>query len=113
MVAGDNAYYLEGSVETPLSRHKMPTYESSCTSAMANYFIRKKIYGTNHPHQMEHEDQLVMMMSHAYTTLSLVEGESFRRMVTNLDPSIRPITRSKFTRTLITQKFNKAETDVS
>ena len=34
-------------------------------------------------------------------------------MVTNLDPSIRPITRSKFTRTLIPHKLKNLETYVS
>ena len=53
------------------------------------------------------------MMEHAYIPLSLVEGEVFRRMVTQLDPSIRPITRSKSKRTLTPQKFNNSETDVS
>ena len=56
---------------------------------------------------------LVIMMEHAYIPLSLVEGEVFRRMVTQLDQSIRPITRSKSKRTLTPQKFNNSETDVS
>ena len=34
IVAGDDASYLEVSVDTPLSRQKIPNYESSCTSAM-------------------------------------------------------------------------------
>ena len=59
---------------------------------------------------MEHEDHLVMMMAHAYTTLSLTEGAELRRMVTHLDPSIQPISRSKLTRTRIPQKLKKTET---
>ena len=70
------------------------------------------MYGPNHPHQMEHEYHLVMMMAHAYTPLLLVEGEAFRRMFTNLGTSIRPITRSKFKSTLIPHKLKKAETGV-
>ena len=62
---------------------------------------------------MEHEDHLVMMMAHVGTPLSLVEGEAFRMMVTNLDLPIRPITRSKLTSTLIPHKLKKVETDVS
>ena len=54
-----------------------------------------------------------MMMAHTYTPLSLVEGEAFRWIVTHLDLSVRPITRSKLTRTLISHKLKKAETDVS
>ena len=34
IVAGDDASSMEGSVETPISRRKMPNYESSCTSVM-------------------------------------------------------------------------------
>ena len=54
-----------------------------------------------------------MMMTYWYKHLSLVEGEQFRVMFTHIDLSIRPITRSKFTRTLTPHKFKKAETDVS
>ena len=49
---GDDASYHEGSVDTPLSHQKIPDYESSCTSAMANCFLRGKGYGPNYPHQM-------------------------------------------------------------
>ena len=55
----------------------------------------------------------MMMMSHAYTPLFLVEGESLFRIFTHLDPYIRTITRYKFTRTLIPQKLKKAETYIS
>ena len=34
IVAGEYASYLKGSVENPLSRRKMPNYESSCTSTI-------------------------------------------------------------------------------
>ena len=62
---------------------------------------------------MEHDYHLAMMMAHAYTPMSLLEGEAFCRMVTHLDPSIRPITRSKLTRTLNPHKLKKSETYVS
>ena len=54
-----------------------------------------------------------MMMSHSYIPLLPVERGAFRRMVTHLDPSIRPTIRSKLTRTLIPQKLKKSETDAS
>ena len=90
VMAGDDEYPLYGSVETPLtlSGRKMPNDESSCISAMTNYFVWKRSYGPNHPHQIEDEDHLLTMMAHAYTPLSLVEGDEFHRMVTNLDPYI-------------------------
>ena len=90
VVSGDDASSLDGSVENtlPLSRQKMPNDESSCTSAIDNYFVWKRSYDPNNPHQREHEDNLVTMLEHAYTPLSLVEGDAFRRMVTHLDPSI-------------------------
>ena len=61
---GDDVSYIYGCVETPLtlSCRKMPNDESSCKSAMSNYFMRKRSYVTNHPHQREHEYHLVMMM---------------------------------------------------
>ena len=39
----DNAYSLEVSVYTPLSHRKMTNDESSCTSAMAVFFVQKKV----------------------------------------------------------------------
>ena len=88
IVAGDNASSLEGSVETSISSQKMPNDESYCNSVMDNDFVREKSYGTNHPHQMEHEYHLEMIMEQTYKPLLLVEGEAFRRMVTHIDTSI-------------------------
>ena len=52
-MAGDDASYLDGSVETqlPLSRRKIYNDESSCTSARVNHFVKNRSYGPNHPHQ--------------------------------------------------------------
>ena len=80
---------------------------------MANYFGRENSYGPNHPHQMEHEYPLVIMIAHTYTPLPLVEGGSLRWVVNCLDLSIRSMNRYKFTRSLISQKLNKAEKEVS
>ena len=41
-MVGDDASSLEVSVDTPLLLQKIPNDESSCTSAMENYFLRKK-----------------------------------------------------------------------
>ena len=68
-MAGDDASSLEVGVDTPLSYWKIPKYDSSCTSVMANYFVMKKNDGPNHPHQTEHADHLVMMITHYYTPL--------------------------------------------
>ena len=54
----------------------MTNDDSSSTSAMESYFVRKIIYGPNHPHRMEHENHLVMVMAHAYTTVLLVEEKN-------------------------------------
>ena len=43
IVAHDDASSLDGSTENPLSRKKMTNYESSCTLAMAYYFLRGKV----------------------------------------------------------------------
>ena len=102
-MSGDNASSLGESVYTPLplSSCKMSNDESSCTSAMAAYFVRKRSYGPNHPHQRYHEDHLVIVMEHSYTPLLLVEGYAFCKIMNHIDLSIRPITRSKLTQTLI------------
>ena len=100
-------------MENPLSCQKITNYESSCTSAMENYFVKKKSYGHNNPNQMEHDYHLVIIMKHAYTPLSLVEGKEFHRIITHLDPPIQHITRSKLTRNLTPNKLNNAEKYVS
>ena len=66
----------------------------------------------HHPHHMEHENHLLIMIEHAYTHLFLLEREAFRGMVTHLDPYIITITRYNLTRTLIPNKLKKEETDV-
>ena len=43
IVAGGDASSLEGIFETPISRHKMPNDESSCTGEIVNYFVRKNL----------------------------------------------------------------------
>ena len=62
---------------------------------------------------MQHENHLVMMLTHNYTHIFLLEGKAFLNMFTHLGPSIWPITRYKLTRTLIPQKLNTEETYVS
>ena len=90
VMASYEASLLYGRVETllPLSCQKIPNNEPSCTSEMSNYFVQKRSYDPNHPHQREHEDNLVIMMAYEYTPLPLVEGYALRRMVTHLDPYI-------------------------
>ena len=60
-------------METPISHHKTSNEYSSCTSVMENYFVRN-IYGPTHLHQMEYDYHLVIMMTHTYAPLLLVEG---------------------------------------
>ena len=43
ILGGNDASSLEGTMYTPLSRHKMPNNESSCTSIKEKYFVRKNI----------------------------------------------------------------------
>ena len=62
---------------------------------------------------MEHEDHLAMMTTHPLKTLLLVERGKLHIIATELDSTIWPINRYKFTRTLTPQKLNIAETDVS
>ena len=42
-VADDDASSLEGGVETPIERRKIPNDDSSCTSAISNYFVIKNV----------------------------------------------------------------------
>ena len=73
-MAGDDASSLDISAETPLPLlyWKLPNDRSSCTSEMANYFVSKRSYVPNHPHQRDQEDHLAMIMAHAYTPLLLL-----------------------------------------
>ena len=75
--------------------------------------LQEKSYGPNHPNQMEHEDHLVMMLSHSYTPMLMVEGRALCSMSPHLDTQNLPITRSKLTNSLIHHKLNRAETYVS
>ena len=61
-------------VWTPLYQVEKFQMISPLELVKLRFFLRKRSYGLYHPHQMEHEDHLVMMMTHAYTPLFMVEG---------------------------------------
>ena len=39
--------------------------------------LRGESYGPNHPHQMDHEDHIVMMMTHAYKPLRVIIPQDY------------------------------------
>ena len=51
-------------------------------------------------------------MAHAFTSLSLVDHDCLRKLTQDLDPRLRPVGRSKLSRSLIPTKKKLAEKSV-
>ena len=71
---------------------------------MSYYLVPCHPYGYKHPKQREFEVNIVALMAHAFTSLLLVDHDCFRKLTQDLDPRLRPIGRSKLSRSLIATK---------
>ena len=69
-------------------------------------------YGDKNPKQKEFEVNIVALMAHTFTSLFLVDHDCFRNLTQDLDPRLRPVGRSKLSRSLIPTKKKLAEKSV-
>ena len=58
-------------MELTLFNSKIPDYTVSI-SPMIRLLVRKHSHSPNHPIQLKHEDNIVMMMSQSYTSMYMV-----------------------------------------
>ena len=68
---------------------------------MSDYLLPCHPYGENHPKKRDFEGNVVALMEHAFTLLSLVEHDCFRNLTQDLNPRLRPVGRSKLSWSLI------------
>ena len=83
------------------SRNHGKANELNFGGRLSDYLLPCHPYGDNHTKQREFEINIIALMAHALTSLSLVDHECFRKMTQDLDPQLRPATRSKMSRSLI------------
>ena len=76
---------------------------------MSDYLVPCHPYGDKHPKQREFEVNTFALMAHAFTSLSLVDNDCFRKLTQDLDRRLRPVGRSKLSRNLIPTKNQLVE----
>ena len=79
---------------------------------IVRYLVPCHPYGDKHPKQKEFEVNIFALMAHAFTLLSLVDHDCLRKLTHDLDPCLRPVGRSKLSRSLIPKKMKFVEKSV-
>ena len=102
MSVRDNKSLLDGSSKTPITlwKRKMAD-DTGSIIPIESYLVRKNSYGENHLKQIGHEDNIVIMISHSYISMYMVEGDAFYRLITHLDPCVKKIKRPKIPQIMV------------
>ena len=79
---------------------------------MSDYLVPCHPYGDKHPKQMGFEVNIVALIAHVFTLLTLVDHDCFRKLTQDIDPHICPVERSKLSRSLIPTKKQLVEKSV-
>ena len=79
---------------------------------MSDYLVPFHPYGDKHTKQREFEVNIFALMEHAFTLLLLVDHDCFCKLTQDLDPHLRPVKRSKLSRSLIPTKKKLVEKSV-
>ena len=83
------------------SRKRRNANKVSVWGRLLDYLLPCHPYGENHPKQREFEGNVVALLAHAFTLLSLVDHDFFRKMTQDLNPRFHPVGKSKLSRSLI------------
>ena len=94
------------------SRKRRKADEVSVGGRLSDYLVPCHPYGYKHPKHKEFEVNIVDLMAHAFTSLSLVDHDCFRKLKQYLDPRLCPVGQSKLSRSLITTKNKLVEKSV-
>ena len=94
------------------SRKRRKADEVSVGGRFSYYLVPCHPYGYKHPKQREFEVNIFAFMSHAFTFLSLVDHDCFRKLTQDIDPRLCPFGRSKLSQNLIPTKNKLAEKSV-
>ena len=79
---------------------------------MSYYLVPCHPYGYKHPKHREFEVNIVALMAHAFTSLSLVYHDFLRKLTQDIDPQLFPVGISKLSRSLIPTKNQLVEKSV-
>ena len=86
------------------SRKRRKADKVSVGVRLSDYLVPCHPYGDKHPNQREFEINIVALMAHAFTSLSLVDHDCFCKLTQYLDPRLCPVGKSKLLRSLIPTK---------
>ena len=107
--------HLDGAYELSTddgSRKRIKANEVSVGGRLSDYLFPCHPYGDKYPNQKEFEVNIVALMEHVSTSLSLVDHDCFRKLTQDLDPRLFPAGRSKLSRSLIPTKKKLVEKSV-
>ena len=99
----DEAYDLS---KDDVSRKRRKADEVSVGGRLSDYLVPCHPYGDKHPNQREFEVNIFALMAHVFTSLLLVDQYFLRKLTQDLDPRLRPVRRSKLSRSLIPIKIS-------
>ena len=94
------------------SRKRIKADEVSIGGRFSDYLVPCHPYGDKHPKQREFEVNIFALMTHVFTSLSLVDHDCFRELAQDLDPSLFPVGISKLLRNLLPTKKQLVEKSV-
>ena len=86
------------------SRKRSKADKVSVGDRLPDYLVPCHPYGQKHTKQREFEINIFAFMAHAFTSLLLVDHDCFHNLTHYLDPRLRPVVRSKLSRSLIPTK---------
>ena len=106
MSASDNKYLLDGTSKTPIPLWKRKMIDDTGSIIpIESYLARKNSYGKNNLKRIGHEDNIVIMISHSYISMYMVEGDAFYRLITHLDPCVKKTKRPKIPQLMVPGLF--------
>ena len=79
---------------------------------LSDYLVLCNPYGDKHPNQREFELNIFALMAHVFTSRLLVDHDCFHKLAQDLEPRLRPVGRSKLSRSLIPTKQKFLEKSV-
>ena len=97
----DSTSYLESLTKQP--NIWQASHIRSC------YVLNVLKYVDTYPKQQKYQDNLVMLMTKLFTTMSLVQGYALQMFLSNLEPSIQQLSWYFLQRKLILEKAELSE----
>ena len=73
------------------SRKRRKYDEVSVGGILSDYLLPYNSYGENHPKQRDFEENIVALVAHAFTSLSLMDHDCLRKLTQDIDSHLHPV----------------------